>query len=67
MLLKQFFVRTLAAATFAAGALLAPATQAAEPYITLEQAQPSDTSGKTEVLEFFSYSCPHCAALEPLL
>ena len=28
--------------------------------------QPGDTPGKTEVLEFFSYGCPHCATLNPL-
>src|SRR5690606_18115361 len=41
--------------------------QAADPYITLDPAQPSDTSGKIEVLEFFSYGCPHCFRLEPLV
>jgi len=29
--------------------------------------QPSNTPGKIEVLEFFSYGCPHCASLNPLL
>jgi protein dithiol oxidoreductase (disulfide-forming) len=28
--------------------------------------QPSDVPGKIEVLEFFSYGCPHCGALNPL-
>ncbi len=28
---------------------------------------PSDTPGKVEVLEFFAYSCPHCAAMEPMV
>ncbi|MGG4775581.1 thiol:disulfide interchange protein DsbA/DsbL [Alcaligenaceae bacterium 429] len=41
--------------------------QQAQTYVTLEQAQPSDTLNKTEVLEFFSYSCPHCATAEPLV
>ncbi len=41
------------------------AAQAKDGYVTLPQALPSDTSGKTEVLEFFSYGCPHCAVLEP--
>jgi thiol:disulfide interchange protein DsbA len=43
------------------------AQQAQQPYVALEQAQPSDTLNKTEVLEFFSYSCPHCATAEPLV
>lgn len=29
--------------------------------------QPGDTPGKIEVLEFFSYGCPHCASLNPLI
>lgn len=29
--------------------------------------QPSDTPGKIEILEFFSYGCPHCSHLNPLL
>lgn len=28
---------------------------------------PTSTPGKIEVLEFFSYGCPHCAQLEPQL
>ena len=35
-------------------------------YVTVEPAQPSDTAGKIEVLEFFAYSCPHCYSMEPL-
>jgi protein dithiol oxidoreductase (disulfide-forming) len=29
--------------------------------------QPSDSPGKIEVLEFFSYACPHCNEFRPLL
>ncbi|MBK1719702.1 thiol:disulfide interchange protein DsbA/DsbL [Thiocystis violacea] len=29
--------------------------------------QPSDTPNKIEVLEFFSYGCPHCSTLNPLI
>lgn len=29
--------------------------------------QPGDAPGKIEVLEFFSYGCPHCGSLNPLL
>ncbi|HMV21126.1 MAG TPA: thiol:disulfide interchange protein DsbA/DsbL [Rhodocyclaceae bacterium] len=29
--------------------------------ITIEPPQPTDNPGKIEVLEFFSYGCPHCA------
>lgn len=36
-------------------------------YQTLQAVQPSETSGKIEVLEFFAYTCPHCKAMEPLV
>jgi thiol:disulfide interchange protein DsbA len=37
-------------------------------YIALRKPAPIDTpAGKVEVLEFFSYNCPHCAAFEPRL
>jgi thiol:disulfide interchange protein DsbA len=37
-------------------------------YIVLGKRAPVDTpAGKVEVVEFFSYNCPHCAAFEPRL
>lgn len=37
-------------------------------YIRVETPQPPAISaGKVEVLEFFSYACPHCSAFEPAL
>ncbi len=33
----------------------------------IDPPQPSDTPGKIEVLEFFSYGCPHCSDLNPLI
>ena len=36
-------------------------------YHRLAQAVPVGTPGKIEVLEFFSYACPHCNALEPAI
>jgi len=33
----------------------------------INPAYPSDTPGKIEVLEFFSYGCPHCSHLNPLI
>lgn len=69
MSLKNLFLRTLAMLAIGSGALFLPATaaHAAEQYVVVEPAQPSDTTGKIEVLEFFSYSCPHCNAIEPLV
>ena len=45
---------------------------AAEPvegkdYVRLRNAQPVETGKKIEVIEFFSYGCPHCNDLEPIL
>lgn len=36
-------------------------------YTELNPAQPVETKGKIEVLEFFWYGCPHCYTLEALL
>jgi thiol:disulfide interchange protein DsbA len=36
-------------------------------YAPLSPAQAPETTGKTEVIEFFSYGCPHCYHLHPLI
>jgi thiol:disulfide interchange protein DsbA len=36
-------------------------------YLRLKAPQPVETGKKIEVIEFFSYGCPHCADLEPIL
>jgi protein dithiol oxidoreductase (disulfide-forming) len=36
-------------------------------YQTLDPPQPTDTPGKIEVIEFFSYGCPHCYEFHPLI
>lgn len=36
-------------------------------YRRIANPQPVETGRKIEVIEFFSYGCPHCAALEPYL
>ncbi|MCC7228133.1 MAG: thiol:disulfide interchange protein DsbA/DsbL [Burkholderiaceae bacterium] len=54
-------VMTLFSAT-----LLAQGAPGGKKYMELSPAQPTEP-GKVEALEFFSYSCPHCAVLEPLL
>ena len=36
-------------------------------YDLIEPAQPTDVAGKIEVIEFFSYGCPHCYHLEPTI
>jgi len=36
-------------------------------YELLDKAQPAPTDGKVEVIEFFSYACPHCYRFEPYI
>ena len=36
-------------------------------YVRLKNSQPVETGKKIEVIEFFSYGCPHCHDLEPIL
>ena len=72
---RRIFSSTLLLSTTAAGPLLAATSahaQSAAPvegrdYTLIQPAQPAGTGGKVEVLEFFSYACPHCAAFEPSL
>ncbi|MAK55236.1 MAG: thiol:disulfide interchange protein [Pusillimonas sp.] len=62
-----FFSKTLSLTVLGLAALLPFSAQAQNTYETLPQAQPTDTPGKVEVLEFFAYSCPHCATIEPMV
>jgi len=59
-LLSRLFVTALAGLTFIANPALAASAS-----IELSVTHPGDTPGKIEVLEFFSYGCTHCYALEP--
>lgn len=36
-------------------------------WVPISPPQPGDVAGKIEVLEFFSYGCPHCRELHPLV
>lgn len=65
-LLSRAFA-SLVLGSLALMALPAHAQSSSSRFVTIEPAQPSDTQGKTEVLEFFSYGCNHCAAIEPLI
>jgi thiol:disulfide interchange protein DsbA len=72
--------RGFSGSVFAAAAICCGASLLAKParaqgsapvegthYRRLAQRQPTTSPGKVEVLEFFSYACPHCFELEPLL
>ncbi len=49
----------------AAGSALAQAE--GREFTRLKNPQPVETGKKIEVIEFFSYGCPHCGELEPFL
>ena len=66
--MKRLTISLLALAAWCAMS----AAGAAEPvegkdYARLKNAQPVETGKKIEVIEFFSYGCPHCIDLEPIL
>jgi len=58
-----------AAAAFAGTAAAQPAAALVEGtnYARLKPPVPVESGKKIEVVEFFSYGCPHCAELEPFL
>ena len=41
--------------------------QEVKDYVTLKTPVPVEGGGKIEVLEFFQYTCPHCASYDPYL
>lgn len=66
--------RTLILAAAAVGALvlLSPPRALAQlvegrDYRTVTPPQPTSSPGKIEVIEFFSYGCPHCSEFYPLV
>lgn len=66
----KFARRSFVAALFALGAAMAlpaAAQVAGKDYTPIMPVQPTDDAGKIEVLEFFSYGCPHCNEFNPLL
>jgi thiol:disulfide interchange protein DsbA len=64
---RRALLALLAAAALApAGPALAQLVEGKN-YSRLRIAVPVETGKKIEVIEFFSYGCPHCAELEPFL
>jgi protein dithiol oxidoreductase (disulfide-forming) len=43
------------------------APQEGKEYLRLKNPQPVESGKKIEVIEFFSYGCPHCGEFEPIL
>lgn len=68
----KFARRSFVAAIFALGAVLttampAQAQSVGKDYTLIAPAQATEDAGKIEVIEFFSYGCPHCSDFHPLL
>jgi thiol:disulfide interchange protein DsbA len=64
-LLLLAFALTAAAPTLVSAQARAP--QEGKDFTVLKTPVPVETGGKIEVLEFFQYSCPHCASFDPYL
>ena len=63
MRIVQTFVSALSFILLCTVAQAAP--QAGKDYLTISPAQPTDSGDKVEVVEVFSYMCPHCHEFEP--
>lgn len=63
---RRHFVGTALGAALTA-ALPAFAQTAGKDYTPVLPTQPTEDAGKIEVLEFFSFGCPHCNEFNPLL
>ena len=62
------FILTAAALSAALSANASPADpKNGVEYKTLAAPQPVDTGKKVEIIEFFDYACPHCAAFDESL
>lgn len=65
---RRHFIFTALAAGVALGASGSVLAQVAgRDYTPINPPQPTDDPAKIEVVEFFSYGCPHCSDFHPLL
>ena len=69
MNMRQWVARSSAAFFLIAFGAIAQSAdiQEGKDYRKLEKPQPVETGKKIEVIEFFSFSCPHCKDMEPFL
>jgi thiol:disulfide interchange protein DsbA len=61
------FAAAVLVLAFAMPAAAQTTPQEGRDYVRLKNPVPVETGKKIEVIEFFSYGCPHCADLEPIL
>jgi len=64
---RRGFLAAVALVAFAALPTAAQTLVEGQNYIRLRNPLPVDSGKKIEVLEFFSYGCPHCRDLDPEL
>lgn len=64
-LFKHLAIAVLASAGLAQAADAPPVLD--KEYKLINPAQPTDSPGKVEILEFFQYTCGHCADFEPFV
>jgi thiol:disulfide interchange protein DsbA len=60
-------VLTLAAALLITAGPAQAQLAAGRDYVPINPPQPTENAAKIEVIEFFSYGCPHCADFHPLI
>ena len=68
--MKTYLHGWLVAIAFALFSLALPVhaqLAAGKDYIVIEPAQATDNPAKIEVIEFFSYGCPHCSDFHPMV
>jgi protein dithiol oxidoreductase (disulfide-forming) len=61
------WLRAIAAVVCLFVAAEAAAQAPGKDFVPVNPPQPTQTAGKIEVIEFFSYACPHCSSLQPSL
>jgi len=67
MKLLSLLVTLLALGLSVPATAQAPNLQEGKHFTRLNMPQPTEAAGKVEVIEFFAYTCPHCADFEPKL
>jgi protein dithiol oxidoreductase (disulfide-forming) len=63
--LQQGFLALVMGALLCVGHVSAAEPVEGRDYRRIQSASPPENAGKIEVVEFFSYACPHCAQFNP--
>lgn len=66
-MLRRSLLKLILASALCAASSFGFALEAGKDYVLLQPAQPGGANGQIEVIEFFSYGCPHCASFDPKL